>query len=190
MNTEERRQKILETLIDSKTPLTGTVLANKFQVSRQIIVGDITVLRATGHDIYATPRGYIIPNKPQNCNMLETICCRHANDKDSVKKEFEIIVDNGGKVHDVIVEHPLYGEIRVNLFIATRREAYAFIKKMQQTKAEPLLVMTNGVQKFIDELLFVYITLSNFILLNQVYPVFAVQLLFQLQFLHAFCNPV
>ena len=118
MNTEERRQKILETLIDSKTPLTGTVLANKFQVSRQIIVGDITVLRATGHDIYATPRGYIIPNKPQNCNMLETICCRHANDKDSVKKEFEIIVDNGGKVHDVIVEHPLYG---------------------------PLLVMTNGV---------------------------------------------
>ena len=145
MNTEERRQKILETLIDSKTPLTGTVLANKFQVSRQIIVGDITVLRATGHDIYATQRGYIIPNKPQNCNMLETICCRHTNDKDSVKKEFEIIVDNGGKVHDVIVEHPLYGEIRVNLFIATRREAYSFIEKMQKTKAAPLLVMTGGI---------------------------------------------
>lgn len=145
MNTEERRQKILETLLHSKVPLTGTMLSRKFQVSRQIIVGDITVLRATGHDIYATPRGYILPIKPQNTNLLETICCRHANDKDSVKKEFEIIVDNGGKVHDVIIDHPVYGEIRVNLFIATRRETYAFVKKMQQTKAEPLLVMTNGI---------------------------------------------
>lgn len=144
MNTEERRQKILETLIHSKKPLTGAMLADKFQVSRQIIVGDITVLRATGHDIYATPRGYILPHKPKNSNMLETICCRHANNEDSVKLEFEIIVDNGGKVHDVIIEHPLYGEIRVNLFIATRREAYSFVKKMQQTKASPLLVMTNG----------------------------------------------
>ena len=58
MNTEERRQKILETLLHSKIPLTGAMLSHKFQVSRQIIVGDITVLRATGHDIYATPRGY------------------------------------------------------------------------------------------------------------------------------------
>lgn len=145
MNTEERRQKILETLIHSKVPLTGAMLSHKFKVSRQIIVGDITVLRATGHDIYATPRGYILPNKPQNTNLLETICCRHNNDKNSVKKEFEIIVDNGGKVHDVIIDHPLYGEIRVNLFIATRREAYSFVKKMQQTNAEPLLVMTNGI---------------------------------------------
>lgn len=145
MNTDERREQILYTLKQTNTPITGSELANIFKVSRQIIVGDITVLRATGHDIYATPRGYILPVKPQNTNLLETICCRHANDKDSVKKEFEIIVDNGGKVHDVIVDHPLYGEIRVNLFIATRREAYAFIKKMQQTKAEPLLVMTNGV---------------------------------------------
>lgn len=145
MNTDDRRQKILETLIHSKKPLTGSMLADKFQVSRQIIVGDITVLRATGHDIYATPRGYVIPHKPQNTNLLKTICCRHANDKDSVKKEFEIIVDNGGKVHDVIVEHPLYDEIRVNLFIATRREAYSFVKKMQQTKAAPLLVMTGGI---------------------------------------------
>ena len=52
MNTEERRQKILETLLHSKVPLTGAMLSHKFQVSRQIIVGDITVLRATGHDIY------------------------------------------------------------------------------------------------------------------------------------------
>ena len=51
MNTEERRQKILETLLHSKIPLTGAMLSHKFQVSRQIIVGDITVLRATGHDI-------------------------------------------------------------------------------------------------------------------------------------------
>ena len=56
MNTEERRQKILETLLHSKIPLTGAMLSHKFQVSRQIIVGDITIQRATGHNIYATPR--------------------------------------------------------------------------------------------------------------------------------------
>lgn len=143
MNTQERRKKILETLHSNDTPITGTELSQQFKVSRQIIVGDITVLRAQGHDIYATPRGYIIPVRPKNINTLATICCRH--DNQNLKHELEIIVDNGGKMHDVIVDHPVYGEIRVNLFISNRREVKEFIQKLKQTKAQPLMIMGSGI---------------------------------------------
>mgnify|MGYP002224537450 FL=1 len=43
MNTDERREQILYTLRQTSTPITGSELANIFKVSRQIIVGDITV---------------------------------------------------------------------------------------------------------------------------------------------------
>ena len=62
MNTDERREQILYTLKQTNTPITGSELANIFKVSRQIIVGDITVLRASGHNIFATPRGYLLPH--------------------------------------------------------------------------------------------------------------------------------
>ncbi len=137
MNTQQRRLKILKTLQQNNLPITGAELSQQFNVSRQIIVGDITVLRAAGHDIYATPRGYIIPTKPKNPNMITTICCCH--DYKHLEKELEIIVDNGGKLHDVIVEHPLYGEIRVNLFISNRRDIKEFLQKLSETKAPPLM---------------------------------------------------
>ena len=109
MNTDERREQILYTLKQTNTPITGSELANIFKVSRQIIVGDITVLRASGHNIFATPRGYLLPHDQAKEEQLATIACQH-ND-DNLQTELEIIIDNGGKVRDVIVEHPLYGEI-------------------------------------------------------------------------------
>lgn len=142
MNAEERRKQILNILKQQTTPLTGTKLSHKFNVSRQIIVGDITILRASGYDIYATPRGYILPPEEKQNNLLATIYCRH--DDADLQKELEIIVDNGGKIHDVIVEHPVYGEIRVNLFISTRREINQFLQKLHQTKAPPLMIMGGG----------------------------------------------
>ena len=142
MNTTERRLKILEILKRNNKPITGTELSAKFKVSRQIIVGDITVLRAKGYDVYATPRGYILPDEPKNPNTLATICCRHDNSQ--LEKELNIIVDNGGKMHDVIVEHPVYGEIRVNLFISNRREVKEFLQKLDDTNAPPLMIMGSG----------------------------------------------
>ena len=60
MRAEERRQAIRELLQNSKQPVSASVLAARFAVSRQIIVGDIALLRAAGADISATPRGYVI----------------------------------------------------------------------------------------------------------------------------------
>ena len=101
MNTDERREQILYTLKQTNTPITGSELANIFKVSRQIIVGDITVLRASGHNIFATPRGYLLPHDQAKEEQLATIACQH-ND-DNLQTELEIIIDNGGKVRDVIV---------------------------------------------------------------------------------------
>ncbi len=144
MNTEERRQKVLVRLEKADKPVTGTALAREFQVSRQIIVGDISIIRAMGKKIYATPRGYLIPSgerKPQG--LMATLVCEHT--AAGMQQELEIIVDHGGHVHDVIVEHPLYGEIRADLLLFTRRDVDAFVKRMTECEGTPLSTVTRGV---------------------------------------------
>ena len=143
MNTEQRRTQLLERLKQAAVPLNGAALAREFSVSRQIIVGDIGIIRAMGIDIYATPRGYLIPPAVSESKLLATICCRH--DAAGLRRELDIIVDNGGKVRDVIVEHPLYGEIRGDLLISTRRDVTEFVRRMELCRAHPLLIVTGGV---------------------------------------------
>ena len=46
MTTEERRGAVLVRLREAGSPLSGTKLARDGGVSRQIIVGDISILRA------------------------------------------------------------------------------------------------------------------------------------------------
>lgn len=143
MNTEERRAKLLERLKEAQEPVSGSVLAREFAVSRQIIVGDISIIRAMGTKVYATPRGYLIPESGEIANVLATISCRH--DGRGLRRELDIIVDNGGRIRDVIVEHPLYGEIRVDLLLNTRRDVAEFIRRMEQCQAQPLLIVTGGI---------------------------------------------
>lgn len=143
MSTERRREDIITILKQADTPVTGTFLAKEFKVSRQIIVGDITVLRASGYNIYATPRGYILPKEIPDNVILSTICCKHTDKQ--MQQELEIIIDNGGKIRDVIIEHALYGEIKVNLFINNRKELTAFLNRKHQLKASSLMNITDGV---------------------------------------------
>ena len=143
MNTEERRRKLFERLKEAEQPLTGTKLAREFGVSRQIIVGDISILRAQGVQIFATPRGYILPQEQGQVGQMVTLVCQH--DAAGMEKELLTIVDNGGAVLDVIVEHPLYGPIRGDLLLENRRDIRAFLSKMQKCQANPLLVVTGGV---------------------------------------------
>ena len=143
MRTEERRSKVLECLKRSKEPVTGTQLAEEFGVSRQIIVGDVSILRAMGTPIYATPRGYIVPKKNSaDGALISTITCRH--DAKGMRRELETIVDEGACVRDVIVEHPVYGEIHGHLMISNRHDVDVFMKKMEQNNAKPLLDVSSG----------------------------------------------
>ncbi len=144
MNTNERREFLRKKLAESTKPITGTALASELGVSRQVIVGDIGILRAMGTEVYATPQGYVIPGEiaVNGEVLIATIACIH--DKRGVAKELEIIVDNGGKVRDVIVEHPLYGEIRADLMISSRREVKNFLAGLERCGAGPLSAVTGG----------------------------------------------
>lgn len=143
MNTEDRREKLLERLKEAEQPLTGTKLSREFGVSRQIIVGDISILRAQGVQIFATPRGYILPQEQEAPSQMVTLVCQH--DAEGMENELLAVVDNGGAVLDVIVEHPVYGPIRGDLLLENRRDIRAFLSKMQKCQANPLLVVTGGV---------------------------------------------
>lgn len=142
LDAKNRRNAVLEKLTAAQEPLTGTALARELGVSRQIIVGDIAILRAAGVDIYATPQGYTVPGAAPPHAKTARLACRHG--RDNLAQELTIIIDNGGKVLDVIVEHPIYGEIRANLMLASRRDLNAFLKKLDEG-AKPLSSVTGGV---------------------------------------------
>lgn len=143
MNSEERREKLLSILNNTIEPITATVLAKKFSVSRQVIVGDIALMRAAGIKISATPRGYILNFEPESDDTVFTVACRH--DQDNMINELYMIVDNGGTIMDVTVEHPVYGEISGELRISTRYDADIFLEKIKKNQAQPLMRLTGGI---------------------------------------------
>jgi transcriptional regulator of NAD metabolism len=144
MEAGQRREKILAILRENEQPVSANTLAGRFQVSRQIIVGDIALLRAANYAITATPRGYILPGDAQETgSLVKTIACRHG--MDNLAQELYGIVDNGCGLIDVIVEHAVYGQISGRLHIFSRYDADCFIKKLEQEKALPLSDLTGGV---------------------------------------------
>ncbi|NMB01361.1 MAG: transcription repressor NadR [Firmicutes bacterium] len=142
MTQEERRAKILELLEQAAVPLTGANLSKILGVTRQVIVGDVAVLRARGEQIIATPQGYLLYQPHQDLGYRSTVAVRHGGEV--VADELYLIVDLGGKVLDVTVEHPLYGELTANLQLGSRADVDRFIEHMHALKAEPLLVLTDG----------------------------------------------
>ena len=142
MNSKERRSFILTRLINYNEPQKGHNLAAEIGVTRQIIVKDIAILRAEGKNIIATPEGYLIP-KNQRPKVKKIIATSHASDK--IEEELKIIIKYGGVIEDVIVEHPVYGEIRGMLMIKTLNDIENFMIRFKSEKAEPLSRLTGGV---------------------------------------------
>ncbi len=141
--TDERRKMILDILNSCDEPITGSDLAKRFEVSRQVIVQDIAVLRAMGLNVMASSNGYYISKVKTGNRNIKTVLCNH-KDYDSIEKELRIMVDMGAKVLDVIIEHPVYGEIRCPLMINSRYDLEKFINKVKAAKAEPLASLTDG----------------------------------------------
>lgn len=139
MLAEERRQTILELLQQSSIPISAGTLASRFSVSRQVVVGDIALLRATGAEITATPRGYIMQRSP--AGLIRQIACRH--DAAGTEAELNSIVDQGCTVLDVIVEHPVYGQITGSLQLANRYDVSLFMSRYAD--ACPLSHLTDGI---------------------------------------------
>lgn len=141
MDSKSRREDILVRLIESVTPIKGTDFAKLYNVTRQIIVKDIAILRAKGNKIIATPDGYIITSEDNRVRTILAVC--HKSNR--IEEELEIIIKYGGIIEDVIVEHPLYGEIKGILMIKNLNDLNNFIKRYESNKAKPLSVLTNGV---------------------------------------------
>ena len=139
MKVKERRELLLSILNKSAKPIKGDELANTLNVSRQVIVQDIALIRATGVDIIATPQGYVIYNTKVTTKTIE--CKNHVNG-DEFYNELKTIVDLGGKVKDVIVKHPIYGEIKVDLDIDSNRDIDEFMKKASSDEFKQLSTLT------------------------------------------------
>ncbi len=151
MNAEARRKTIVEALCRSAVPVSATVLAGQCGVSRQVIVGDIALLRAAGKDITATPRGYVLTK--QEPGLRRTVACLHTEAQTEL--ELNIFVDNGCFVEDVVVEHHIYGEITGQLQLASRYDVSQFIARLQEKTGAALSSLTNGIHlhtiRFPDE---------------------------------------
>ncbi len=141
MDKEKRLKEIIKILSESKSTISGSMLARTFGVTRQIIVQDIAILKSRNFDIVSTARGYILNEKMPKFRRL--IAVKHP--KEMIRKELMCIIENGGEVLDVRVEHPLYGEIRGNLGIKTVEDVEVFISAMESSNAVPLLALSNGI---------------------------------------------
>ena len=141
MNSNNRRELIYASLLNSQRPLKGTDLAGQYGVTRQVIVKDIAILRAEGKDIIATPEGYIV-NKGLDNYIKKIIAVSHT--REEMYDELKTIIKYGGRVEDVIVEHPLYGEIKCNLMLKNMADLEEFMLSFKRYNAEPLSALTGG----------------------------------------------
>ena len=140
MTSEERRSQIITMLEGRLEYLNASRMAEKLGVSRQIIVSDIALLRAQGQNILSTPRGYLW--KPVNRLATGIILCRHG--KDEIRDEFYRVVDNGGTVLDVSIDHPIYGLLSASLNIRSRYDANLFLEQISASTTKPLSALTEG----------------------------------------------
>ena len=140
MRAEERRQAIRELLQNSKQPVSASALAARFAVSRQIIVGDIALLRAAGAEISATPRGYVILR--ETAGLVRQVAVQH--DAAGMEAELNAMVDQGCTVLDVIVEHPIYGQLTGPLQLVSRYDVAQFLARCSQPDAR-LSELTEGI---------------------------------------------
>jgi len=142
MEAEERRERLLRLLHQTEKPVSGGNLAELLGVSRQVVVHDIAILRAKGEDIMATPQGYLLfaGRKHKPCKVFAV---RHT--PEDIEDELKTIIACGGKVLDVIVEHPLYGELRGMLMLASLADLQEFMDKYRSYEAKPLSALTQGV---------------------------------------------
>ena len=141
MDASRRRVRILDYLRAAKAPVSATALAQKLSVSRQIIVGDVALLRAAGEAVTATPRGYVL-DRPRP-GLTRTVACLHSGA--DMGRELTMMVDQGCTVVNVIVEHPVYGQLTGPLDLSSRYDITEFIRKVEENAARPLSLLTDGI---------------------------------------------
>lgn len=139
MKGEERREQILKLLTDSSQPIPGISLAKQLNVSRQVIVQDIALLRTAGHDILSMKQGYMMQAGHKVSRVFKVI-----HSENQVGEELSIMVDQGGIVKDVFVSHKVYGVLRADMDIKSRLDIETFTEKIAAGKSTLLMNVTSG----------------------------------------------
>lgn len=139
MKATERRKEILSLLGNTSSPIPAGMLSEKFAVSRQVIVQDIALLRANGYDVISTNRGYYIGGAIRAGRVFK---CRHRLDE--LVEEAAIIIDGGGRVEDVFVNHRVYGRISARLDLITKMHAEELHRSLVSGASRPLMSVTDG----------------------------------------------
>ena len=143
MDSKKRREDMMEILKEAKAPIAGTTLAGMLCVSRQVIVQDIALLRATNKNIMSTNKGYLLFDKEQGkVGVRRVFSVKHLDSE--MGDELNAIVDQGAKVLDVIVEHEVYGQISVDLYMTCRSDVEDFLKALSQANSKPLKILTSN----------------------------------------------
>lgn len=135
MDGDNRRKELLHIIKNSTAPVAGEKLSSALGVSRQVIVQDIALLRASGIMILSTNRGYLIyPSKEE----IHSRTFRVSHTDEATRDELYSIVDCGGSVKNVCVEHEVYGVIEASLDLHSRRDVDAFLKKVEESRSVSL----------------------------------------------------
>ena len=142
MDAESRRRAIAAELSGAGGPVAASALGERFGVSRQIIVGDVALLRAGGLEIVATPRGYLL-GPGGEAGLRRTVAVRHGFE--GMERELNIMVDNGCTVLDVVIEHAVYGQLTGELRLKSRRDVAEFLRRVRENAASPLSTLTGGI---------------------------------------------
>jgi hypothetical protein len=139
MTGTERRDEILRVIKESDKPLSASKLAEKYGVSRQVVVQDIALIRASGNEILSTNRGYIL-NEPVSVSRVFKV----SHTDEELEDELVSIVDLGGTVRNVVVNHKIYGRMEAVLNISSRRHVAAFMNDIKSGKSSPLMKITSN----------------------------------------------
>ena len=139
MTGSERRTDILKRIGESELPVSGQALARVYGVSRQVIVQDIALIRAAGYDIISTNRGYLL-NAPRSVSRIFKVF--HTDEQ--LEEELCCIVDLGGCVENVMVNHRVYGHMEAPLNVDSRRKAAKFMEDIRSGKSSPLKNITSN----------------------------------------------
>ncbi len=140
MKANERRAEMLSLIENSQHPVSAGILSEKYGVSRQVIVQDIAILRAQGYGVISTNRGYVLGSGGTRCERV--FKCRHTLGE--LLTESEIIINAGGTVEDIFVNHRVYGKIAARLELSTMRHAEELYRSLMAGASKPLMSVTDG----------------------------------------------
>ena len=141
MNTSQRRTEILKLLQQEEKPVAARAMASQFGVSRQVIVQDMAVIRASTPGILSTTRGYVL-QQDKDIACTREFKVRHGQEQ--AAEELNLIVDCGGRVKNISISHRVYGRITAEMDIRSRQDVQEFLQALAGGASTVLSTATDG----------------------------------------------